>query len=151
MFLNASGGTGKTYVLNCALSFIRLLGHESIALASAFSGTAAALLDGGKTFHSTFKYPIGDTAESNCNVPKQGNLAKFLLLAKAIVIDEASMSHRHTLEALDRTLRDITGHKEAPFGRKIIILGGHFKQIPPEAKNGNRGAIVDASIKNSHL
>ena len=44
-FIDAPGGTGKTYTLNALLNRIR--GNEDIGLASAFSGVAALLLKGG--------------------------------------------------------------------------------------------------------
>ena len=36
------------------------------------------------------------------------------------------MSHRFQMEALDRTLRDITGLDE-PFGGKVTALSGDFR------------------------
>ena len=56
IFLDAQGGTGKTYLLNLFLDKIRSQGN--IALAVASSGIAATLLSGGKTAHSLFKLPL---------------------------------------------------------------------------------------------
>ena len=47
-FIDAPGGTGKTYGLNTFLNYARSQGD--IALASAFSGVAALLLTGGKYY-----------------------------------------------------------------------------------------------------
>ena len=44
-FIDAPGGTGKTYTLNTLMHRIR--GNDDIALASAYSGVAALLLKGG--------------------------------------------------------------------------------------------------------
>lgn len=44
-FIDAPGGTGKTYALNTFLNYVR--GQADIGLASAFSGVAALLLTGG--------------------------------------------------------------------------------------------------------
>ena len=44
-FIDAPGGTGKTYTLNTLMNRIR--GNDDIALASAYSGVAALLLKGG--------------------------------------------------------------------------------------------------------
>ncbi|XP_044596944.1 uncharacterized protein LOC123273568, partial [Cotesia glomerata] len=49
-FLDASGGTGKTFVISLILAEIR--SNNGIALAVASSGIAASLLDGGRTAHS---------------------------------------------------------------------------------------------------
>ena len=50
IFLDAPGGTGKTYLITLILSKIRSQGM--IVLATASSGIAATLLQGGRTFHS---------------------------------------------------------------------------------------------------
>lgn len=55
-FLDASGGTGKTFVLSLILAAIR--SQQKIALALASSGIAATLLDGGRTAHSALKLPL---------------------------------------------------------------------------------------------
>ncbi len=51
--LNACGGSGKTFILNLLLKKARSMGK--VALAVAYSGIAATLLDGGCTIHSRFK------------------------------------------------------------------------------------------------
>ena len=50
-FLDAPGGTGKTFLTNRLLAQQRHQSH--IALAVASSGIAATLLEGGRTAHST--------------------------------------------------------------------------------------------------
>ena len=50
------GGTGKTFLLNTILSYVRQSGE--IALATASSGIAATLLKLGRTAHSRFRLPI---------------------------------------------------------------------------------------------
>ncbi|XP_044599590.1 uncharacterized protein LOC123275503 [Cotesia glomerata] len=49
-FLDAPGGTGKTFLISLILAKIR--SNNGIALAVASSGIAATLLDGGRTAHS---------------------------------------------------------------------------------------------------
>jgi hypothetical protein len=55
-FLDAPGGTGKTFVISLILANIRVQGKIALALAS--SGIAATLLDGGRTAHSALKLPL---------------------------------------------------------------------------------------------
>ena len=55
-FLNALGGTGKTFLISLILAEIR--SNNGIALAVASSGIAATLLDGFRTAHSGFKLPL---------------------------------------------------------------------------------------------
>jgi len=56
LFLDALGGTGKTFLINLILAKIRSEGK--IALATASSRIAATLLTGGCTLQSTFKIPL---------------------------------------------------------------------------------------------
>ena len=59
-FLDAPGGTGKTFVANALLSFVRANGH--VAMPVAASGIAALLLDGGRTVHSRMNLLQGSAA-----------------------------------------------------------------------------------------
>ena len=128
VFVDAPGGTGKTYTFNAILSAVRA--ERRIALAVAYSGIAATLLEGGRTFHSRFKAPLSPQSTSMCAISAQSPLADLIRRTDLIVWDEAPMAHRYLLEALDRTLRDITQHDQ-PFGGKVVVLGGDFRQTLP--------------------
>ncbi|GBM84766.1 hypothetical protein AVEN_118890-1 [Araneus ventricosus] len=54
----------------------------------------------------------------------------MLLETKLIVWDEAPMTHVHAFLAVDRLLQDLTKCQE-PFGDKVILLGGDFRQVLP--------------------
>ncbi|XP_057458029.1 uncharacterized protein LOC130748801 [Lotus japonicus] len=59
-------------------------------------------------------------------------------------------------EALDRTLNDImkshpSGTNGMPFGGKVVVLGGDFRQILPVIQKGSRCDIVNATINSSYL
>lgn len=60
------------------------------------------------------------------------------------------MNHRHLMEALDRTFQDIMGNKY-PFGGKVVVLAGDFRQLPTVIKRGSRAQTVAASLKKSFL
>ncbi|GFT45886.1 ATP-dependent DNA helicase [Trichonephila clavipes] len=62
VFLDEPGGTGKTFLLNLLLVFVRK--EKDMAVAVASSGIAATLLAGGRTAHSAFKLPL-DLARSD--------------------------------------------------------------------------------------
>ena len=126
LFIDARGGTGKTYVLNAILAAARIINGGSVGLAVGATGIAANLLQLGRTFHSRFKVPLNINSESVYSINAQSTLAKLINMAKVIVWDEAPMSHRFQMEALDRTLRDITGLDE-PFGGKVTALSGDFR------------------------
>jgi hypothetical protein len=153
-FIDGPGGTGKTFVYKLILAKIR--SQKKVALAVASSGIAAQLLPGARTAHSRLKIPIKIDAQSTCNIKVQTDYAKFLQNAEIIIWDECPMMHRHAFEALDRTLRDIMGAldpklKDVPFGNKIIVFGGDFRQILPVVRKGTRSEIVNAAFNRSKL
>ena len=113
-FLDARGGTGKTYVENGILAAVRLIDQDSVALAVAVSGIAATLLMKASTFHSRTKAPIvGLDSTTVFNIRRGSKEAKLFQMCSVIVWDEAPMGHRNLLEALDRTLQDICEDNES--------------------------------------
>ena len=127
-----------------------------ILLNVASSGIASLLLPGGKTTHSTFCIPLLINEHSTCNIPQGSFQAKLMIEINLIIWDEASMINRFCFEALDRTLRDImrvVSEENAlkPFGGKVIVLGGDFRQILPVVKKGLRYDIVKAIVNYSEL
>ena len=112
LFLDAPGGTGKTFLINLILA--KLQSEGKIALATASSGIAATLLTGGRTLHSTFKVPLDFLAMDIpiCSIKKNTALCKVIQEGKAIVVDEAPMTNRLAYEALDCTLKDLTGNSQ---------------------------------------
>jgi len=56
------------------------------------------------------------------------------------------MTSRYALEIIDRMLRDIMNNNLS-FSRKIIVLGGNFKQLSPIKVHGTQSEIVNHSIK----
>ena len=152
-FLYGYGGIGKTYLWKL-LSAVRAKGM--IALNVASSGIASLLLPGGKTAHSTFCIPLAINDESTCNI-NQGSLrAKLLMETKLIIWDEAHMMNKLCFQAFDRTLRDIMratneDNADKPFGGKVVVLGGDFRQILPVVRKGSRYDIVNSAINYSDL
>ena len=150
IFIDARGGTGKTFILNAILAAVRMINGGTVSLAVGATGIAANLLQLGRTFHSRFKAPLSITNESICNIDAQSTLAELIRMSKIVVWDEAPMSHRYQLEALDRTLRDITD-VDQPFGGKTMVLSGDFRQCLPVLPQASRGEVVDAALNRSPL
>lgn len=153
-FVYGHGGTGKTFLWNVLISKIRSEGNIVLAVAS--SGVASLLLPRGHTAHSRFKIPIDIDENSICSIKRGTMLAELIQKTSLIIWDEAPMTHRRCFEALDRTLRDLLSEHNPsnsvlPFGGKVVVLGGDFRQILPVIKKGTRNSIVDASITNSPL
>ena len=150
LFLDAPGGTGKTFLLKRLLSRVRMNGE--IALAVASSGIAATLLPGGRTAHSTFKLPlnIGQMDQPHCTLSKGTDEAAVMKHCKLIVWDECTMTHRHALEAVDRTLQDLR-ENDSLFGGVLVLLAGDFRQILPVVKRGTPADELSACLKASYL
>jgi len=66
------------------------------------------------------------------------------------------MIHKHCFHALDKSLRDVLktsnpNSLQQPFGGKVVVLRGDFRQILPVVPKGSRHDIVNAAIKSSYL
>lgn len=149
-FLDAPGGTGKTYLINLILAKIRSSKH--IALAVASSGIAATLLEGGRTAHACFKLPLDLTRVETplCSISKQSHLAEVLKNTKNIIWDEITMAHKRGIEALNRSLQDIRGNKNL-MGGVTVLFAEDFRQTLPVVPKGTRADEVQACLKRSIL
>jgi len=147
-FVDGPGGTGKTFLYKAILARVRSEGL--IGIATATSGIAASILPGGRTAHSRFKVPITLKENSTCTFSKQDGTAKLLHMASLIIWDEAAMIRRQAVECLDRSLQDIMGCT-LPFGGKVMVFGGDFRQVLPVVPRGNRAQVTDASLQRSYL
>ncbi|XP_073999516.1 ATP-dependent DNA helicase pif1-like [Rhodnius prolixus] len=149
-FLDAPGGTGKTFLISLLLAEIR--SKNGIALAVASSGIAATLLDGGRTAHSAFKLPLNikNNPDAVCNIKKQSSMATVLKQCKIIIWDECTMAHKHSLEALDRTLKDIKNNDKL-FGGTLLLLSGDFRQTLSVIPRSTYADEINACLKSSRL
>ncbi|GAU39679.1 hypothetical protein TSUD_320920 [Trifolium subterraneum] len=150
-FLYGYGGTGKTYIWRALSAALRSVGFGEIVLAVASSGIAALLILGGRTAHSRFVIPLNVDEYTTCEIGSTDDLAHLIRRANLIIWDEAPMMHRHCFEAVDTTLKDIMKEKRFPFGGKVVVLGGDFRQILPVIPKGTRHEIVQSAINSSPL
>ena len=120
-FIDGPDGTGKTFVENLMLAYVRT--RRNVALAVASSGIASILLDGGRTSHSRFKIPLDIQHDSVAAIKRQSELANLIRRTKLIIWDEAPAQHRYCFEAVDRTLRDITGIDTWFDGITVVLSG----------------------------
>lgn len=93
-FLDAPGGTAKTFLIKLILASVR--SKNDIALALALSGIVATLLPGGRTVHSALKLPLNMEiiVTAMCNISKASGMGKVLQKCKLIVWDECTMAHK---------------------------------------------------------
>jgi hypothetical protein len=153
-FISGHGGTGKTFLYNTIVSYLRA--RKKIVLTVASSGVASLLLPNGRTAHSRFHIPIDIDELSICDVKRGTKLAELFIDTDLIIWDEAIMTNRQCFEALDRSFKDILSEKNnqlnsIPFGGKVVVLGGDPKQILPVIENASKAQIINASIFQSYL
>lgn len=149
-FVYGFGGTGKTFIWRLLSSAIRSRGDIVLNVAS--SGIASLLLPGGRTAHSRFGIPINPDEFSTCNITPGSDLANLIKESSLIIWDEAPMMSKHCFESLDRSLSDIMGYTgNKPFGGKVIVFGGDFRQVLPVIQGAGRTEIVMAALNSSYL
>ena len=119
-------------------------------MASAMTGIAATLLPQGQTAHKTFNIPIPCLENSVCKISPSHPYAEELRNTSLFIIDEGSMLSKHAFEAIDRLFRDIVG-VNAPFGGKIFLLGGDFRQTLPIVRRASPTVILENCIISSPL
>ncbi|CAN6885780.1 unnamed protein product, partial [Brassica oleracea] len=149
-FVYGFGGTGKTFLWKLLSAAIRCRGDIVLNVAS--SGIASLLLPGGRTAHSRFGIPLNPDEFSSCTMQPGTDQANLVKESSLIIWDEAPMMGKHCFEALDRSLSDIVGkHANQPFGGKVIVFGGDFRQVLPVINGAGRAEIVLASLNSSYL
>lgn len=148
-FISSFGGSGKTFLYNTLYYLAR--GHGKKISTMALTGIAGTLLPSGQTIHKTFGLPVPIFSDSNSSISNETKQSEDLLSTDLFIIDEAPAAIRYAYEIMDRLLRDLTKNEHLPFGGKIIVAGGDFRQTLPIQKNANRPEIISLSMKNSPL
>jgi ATP-dependent DNA helicase PIF1 len=128
IFITGGAGTGKSTLVKAYLG--NSIGREATAVLA--STGAAAILVGGRTFHSFFGLGImeGGMEKIVERAAKHFGIAKRLKETHTILIDEISMigpQELMTAEAIARKVRQNT----SPWGGLRIIAVGDFAQLPP--------------------
>ena len=147
-FLDGPGGTGKTYLYNVIIRYLNA--QNKCVLTYATTGIAADLLINGRTVHSGFKLPIPllETSTSSMRIPSPES--EKIKRASLIIIDEASMLSGNALRVINNLLKEIM-NSQRPFGRKVLLLGGDFRQTAPVIPRASDTVIIESSIKQSNL
>ena len=89
-FLDAPGGTGKTFIISLILATCEIGHCGSVA----YSGIGATFLNG---CHSALKLPLNlqNYEQATCNISKQSAMAKILEESKIMIWDKCKMAHMH--------------------------------------------------------
>ena len=132
VFLTGSAGTGKTFVLQQYIDYLRA--NKIFPTILAPTGIAASLLKG-KTIHSFFSLGIKETFtdEDIFEIVKKTYLKKRFEDLQVLIIDEISMVPPSIFTVMDKILQGFKKNNK-PFGGIQVILSGDFFQLPPVHK-----------------
>ena len=152
VFLTGAAGSGKTYVLN---SYIKYLKENHVPVAvTASTGIAATHMDG-RTVHSWSGIALRKTltAKELRELYFNDFTRERITGARVLIIDEISMLEDKILSLLDTVCRSVR-QKPGPFGGLQVVLCGDFFQLPPVGTRGEpsaRYAFHSESWINSNL
>lgn len=134
VFLTGGAGSGKSFLIR---HFMKELDPKEMPILA--STGAAAVLLGGRTFHSFFGLGIMDGGPDATfeRASKDNRLMARLRKVEGVIIDEISMIPGAALmiaEALTQKARD----SRLPWGGMRVICVGDFAQLPPVTQTGER-------------
>lgn len=132
VYLTGSAGTGKTYLINEYIEYLRV---REVAVAVTASTGIAATHIGGQTIHSWSGIGIKDQVkkEELDRIKKNKTTVRRLRETKVLIIDEISMLSGKVLTGISDILKYFK-NDPAPFGGVQIILSGDFFQLPPVSR-----------------
>ena len=145
VFVTGAAGSGKSFLIE---RFLRAVAASDEALPVLASTGAAAILVGGRTFHSFFGLGIlqGGHQATVDRALKNKRLARRLKKARGVMIDEISMLSGQTLRAAEEIARRALD-PERPWGGLRMIAIGDFAQLPPVSNQGVRDwAFLDPTL-----
>ena len=129
VFLTGSAGTGKTYVLN---QYIKYLKARKVPVSiTASTGIAATHLQG-TTIHAWSGIGIKDSLSTRNlrDLKEKKYLKKNIDKSRVLIIDEISMLHKKQFDLVNEVLQFFRETQDA-FGGIQLVLCGDFFQLPP--------------------
>ncbi len=146
-FLTGSAGTGKTYVLNQFIDYLKK--HNIVHAVTASTGIAATHI-GGTTLHSWSGMGIKDViSDWDLDIMSQKEkLVKRYLTTQVLIIDEVSMLHASRLNMLDKVAKYMR-QNDAPFGGLQLIFCGDFFQLPPVVRDRSVNIINEYAFNST--
>ncbi len=134
VFLTGEPGSGKTYVTN---AFVRYLKRAKVEVAVTASTGIAATHLGGMTIHSWSGIGISKSLSpwDIDRIASNERIAKRIVKTAVLVIDEISMLDGNTLQCVDQVCREVKRVDE-PFGGIQTVFVGDFFQLPPVSRPG---------------
>lgn len=145
VFLTGEPGSGKTYVINTYVEYLRNNGIEPSITAS--TGIAATHI-GGMTIHSWSGIGIKKTLHKYDldKIATTEYITKRIRRTNVLIIDEISMLPPETLTMVDAVCREVK-NIDKPFGGIQTVFVGDFFQLPPIIKNDIQKSTQASFIK----
>ncbi|MBI5306357.1 helix-turn-helix domain-containing protein [Candidatus Wolfebacteria bacterium] len=133
VFLTGEPGSGKTYLVNQYVAWLR--GHGIAPAITASTGIAATHI-GGMTIHSWIGIGIKTelTKEDLRRIKDNRRVVKRITNSHVLIIDEISMLSARTFAMVDAVCHAVRGSQK-PFGGLQIVLVGDFFQLPPVVRH----------------
>lgn len=140
VFLTGPAGSGKTFLLN---EYIDYLKKNGIGVAVTASTGIAATHMNGQTIHSWSGMGISDVflEDDFAKLKKRYYHCERFRHTKVLIIDEVSMLHAHQLDIVNNICKNFKNPK-LPFGGLQVILCGDFFQLPPVVRNEKKAQFV---------
>jgi len=142
VFLTGPPGSGKTFLLNKYIDYLRKK-DKAVAI-TASTGIAATHING-VTLHSWSGLGIKERISDKeiRLLMNKGYLRKKIKQAKVLIIDEVSMLKHSQFDAVDRICQYFRA-SFAPFGGMQVVCSGDFFQLPPIERNGEAKFITES-------
>lgn len=132
VFLTGGAGSGKSFVIR---EFQKKVDSDFFPVLA--STGAAAVLVGGRTFHSFFGLGImeGGAEKVYEKASQDRRLRKRLKKIEGFILDEVSMIPGEALALAELLAREARG-SSLPWGGLRVVAVGDFMQLPPVSRTG---------------
>ncbi len=134
VFVTGGAGSGKSFLIRHFMKGVDVKAMPILA-----STGAAAVLLGGRTFHSFFGLGImeGGPSATYQRMKDDAKLIKRLSQVEGVIIDEISMIPSSALEVAENLARHAR-QSALPWGGMRVIVVGDFAQLPPVTRQGQK-------------
>jgi hypothetical protein len=146
--IDAPGGTGKSFLLRIIQHYLLVRGKNPCIMS--WSGIAASLYSGGRTVHNVFSLKLDCTLHCNILVTSP-TLERRLRSHDVFILDEAPMTPRCVLEAINSYLQDLHRNQNELWGGMHMILAGDGRQTSPVLQGGSTETLIGITIQKCKL
>ncbi len=137
VFLTGPPGSGKTYLLNQYIDYLKK--NKVNVAVTASTGVASTHIVGGRTVHSWSGIGIKEKLAKKDlkSILEKNYLVDRIRKVSVLIVDEISMLHDYQFDMVDRICREVRVSIQ-PFGGLQIICSGDFFQLPPVQNRATR-------------